>query len=278
MDNPVYVTLTHDTSITAGFGTVLYVQAEVKAGIEDGSYEYPFDTIQEAIDFAEDGWVIMVRDGTYTGEGNRDIDTMGKAVVIRSEAGAETTIIDCGGTETEPHRGFIIDDGETPETVIYGLTITGGYATEDGGGIMCINASPSIIGCIMKGNTAVYAGGGIWLGGSDAVISGCTITGNNAGLAGGIYCTSSSAPVITNSILWGDTPEEVWVEDGDPIFLNSDILGGKDQIWFKTGCLEVDPMLDNNSMPTEYTPCMQMGASAGIMIIKTFGDEANELD
>ena len=40
---------------------------------EDGSAEHPFDAIQEAIDAAQDGQVVVVRDGLYTGAGNRRI-------------------------------------------------------------------------------------------------------------------------------------------------------------------------------------------------------------
>ena len=48
--------------------------------VEDGSADHPFDAIQEALDAASDGDTIIVRDGTYTGAGNRDIDFGGKAV------------------------------------------------------------------------------------------------------------------------------------------------------------------------------------------------------
>ena len=59
----------------------------------DGSGDYI--TIQEGIDAAVGGDEVVVADGTYTGDGNRDIDFMGKAITVKSENGAEDCIIDC---------------------------------------------------------------------------------------------------------------------------------------------------------------------------------------
>ncbi|MBN2589216.1 MAG: hypothetical protein JXA96_05110, partial [Sedimentisphaerales bacterium] len=57
--------------------------------------DYP--NIQAAIDDANDGDIVLVAPGTYTGEGNRDIDFMGKAITVKSEYGPESCIIQCGG-------------------------------------------------------------------------------------------------------------------------------------------------------------------------------------
>ena len=62
-------------------------------------------TIQAGIDAAVDGDTVLVADGTYTGEGNQDIDFKGKAITVQSENGAENCIIDC---EDYSVRGFYL--------------------------------------------------------------------------------------------------------------------------------------------------------------------------
>ena len=50
-------------------------------------------TIQAAIDAAVNGDEVIVADGIYTGEGNRDIDFGGKLITVRSENGHELRIM-----------------------------------------------------------------------------------------------------------------------------------------------------------------------------------------
>ena len=86
-----------------------------------------YRTIQTAINAAVNGDEVIVADGVYTGDGNRDINFAGKLITVRSENGPDNCIIDCEGTELENHRGFYFDGGETADAVVDGFTITNGF-------------------------------------------------------------------------------------------------------------------------------------------------------
>ncbi len=168
--------------------------------------------IQAAIDAAGDYDTVLVAPGTYTGPGNRDIDFRGKPVMLRSENGPGNCIIDCNGTEYEPHSGFLFHSLEDADSVLDGFTITNGCLSgfpgpDSGGGIYCYNSSPTIRNCIITGNSADWGtGGGIYCYRSDPTIINCTISGNSAEYdGGGISCEKYSNPTIINCIITGNS-------------------------------------------------------------------------
>ena len=68
----------------------------------DGSGDAP--TIQAAIDSIQSEGVVELADGVFTGFGNRDLNNMEKAIVVRSISGDPAAcIIDCDGSPTDPH-------------------------------------------------------------------------------------------------------------------------------------------------------------------------------
>jgi len=156
-----------------------------------------YGTIQAAIDDCNDGDTVLVASGTYTGEGNRDIDFNGKAVTLKSESGAETCIIDCQASEQDLHRGFYFHNREGNDSVLDGFTIMNGCAWH-GGGIRCRSSSPTIKNCIIRNNRAapgkpgdfVGNGGGICAVSSNLEVTDCVIKENQAFLGGGIALVS----------------------------------------------------------------------------------------
>jgi hypothetical protein len=72
------------------------------AGNDDneGSSGSPFASISKAVEKVAKGDTVMLKEGTYTGTNNREItfNHDSPEIVIKSEKGAEKTIIDAGNT------------------------------------------------------------------------------------------------------------------------------------------------------------------------------------
>ena len=166
-----------------------------------------YPTIQAAIDAAAVGDTVLIKPGTYTGVGNRDISFKGKAITVRSLLGPATCIIDCGGLG----RGFLFETNEKNTSILQGLTIKNGKEVY-GGAIECYMASPKIRNCVITNNTAEY-GGGIDCYQAAPAIFNCVFSGNsahngdNSGEGGAIELDGSS-PVITNALFESNTSDE----------------------------------------------------------------------
>jgi hypothetical protein len=177
--------------------------------------DYP--TIQAAVDAAKDGDTVLVAPGTYTGDGNRDILVLKKAITVRSEGGPRNCIIDCRDSASRMHMGFELLNGYNPTPgmpVVDGFTITGARGMH-GGGISCSGGSPRIMNCIIVGNTADTGGGGIRCDAcSDVVIANCVVSGNMApspGVAakgvlasGGGICINGPHVTLSNCLITGN--------------------------------------------------------------------------
>ena len=168
---------------------------------EDGSAEHPFDAVQEAIDTAVSGDTVLILSGTYTGDGNRDLDFKGKAITVRSAEPNDPSlvIIDCNATADDPHRGFDFHSYETPGSVLEGLTVTGGYH-DQGGAIRCSDcARPTVKNCTFRENRASI-GGGVYAE-SSPTLTNCTFGSNSADGGGGLYNNGDASecnPVLTD--------------------------------------------------------------------------------
>ncbi|AQQ08551.1 hypothetical protein L21SP3_00335 [Sedimentisphaera cyanobacteriorum] len=191
--------------------------------------DYP--TIQQAVDAAQDGQTVQIAPGTYSGQGNVNIDLLGKAITVRGAKGPGASVIDCSvilpAVQEVPEkiisRGFYLHQGERRDTVIKNLTITNGFVSGSeipaddmrwnlspehpiGAGIYCEFASPTIKNCIIK-DCRTELGAGIGCVGAHPDISfnrirDCIAGGFGAcesgGFGAGIGLIRHSALSITN--------------------------------------------------------------------------------
>ena len=139
------------------------------------TYVEPWEKIQDFIDMSRDGDVLIVRDGTFTGEGNRELHFDGKNITLTSEHGPETTIIDC---EVQG-RAFVLDMGVTQSALIEGLTIRNGSGDISMGAAFHLanGSSPTIENCVIENSlgTGIYADGSMYP--CSPVIRDCEIRG-----------------------------------------------------------------------------------------------------
>lgn len=129
-----------------------------------GTSARPFRRIQDGLDRAAPGDVVLVADGTYTGAGNKNLDFKGKAVTLRSQNGRDRTTIDCEGFG----RAFYLHSGEGVGTVVQGFTITG--------------ANTGVVSSVTASNTA-----------QDVIQYGLT--------GSAIFCTRSSGLSLLDSVV-----------------------------------------------------------------------------
>jgi len=159
--------------------------------------DYP--TIQRAVYEAEDGDEILVAPGTYTGEGECVVDLLGKAVWLHSSHGSQVTFID----GEYVRRGVVCQSMEDSNTIIEGFNITQCYSSEFGGGMMVLEASPTISNCLYYNNYA-HAGGGMYNTSSGAILNRCTFIDNTAIYGGGGMYNYRSENIVISCCLFDD--------------------------------------------------------------------------
>jgi hypothetical protein len=171
--------------------------------------------IQEAIDAARDGDTVLVAPGEYVITEALDWNRLHdpddpaspgrKDITVRSEAGPEATTVRMASAPGEDARATVVifENGESERSVLQGFTLSGGRGTfvEDlhfgfGGGVFCLDSSPSLVDLKITGNIA----GGVHLRRSAATLTGCEVSFNGDS---GVFCAEGSSALLIDCTIQG---------------------------------------------------------------------------
>ncbi|MGD8403219.1 MAG: PKD domain-containing protein [Anaerolineales bacterium] len=196
-----------------------------------------------------------------------------------------------GGTSSGGGLAILYSNPILTNNVISGnsVGISGSYTTPSGhGGGLYLRSSDAVFtGNLISDNhvngfaNSNARGGGLYLYTGSPVFVNNTITGNSVENSSGVYSiregggiyTLHSNPTFVNTILWNDTPQELFAADygvnSTYTIAYSDIQGGQagivtnnsvDIIW-EAGNIDSDPLLNGDFTLQENSPAVDAGTA-----------------
>ena len=171
----------------------------------NGTTASPYATIQKGIDSSANGDFVIVRPGTYSGTGNREINLRGKIINVSSLSGPDATILDLGRM-----RGFLVYSTETTNTVVNGFSLINGYVESrrdwDGDSIISTSGSASLTlcNCIFRNNETkamyVTTSTSIIQGRDTVIVDNCLFYNNTIGGGGWTSVAGGAAYVVAGLV------------------------------------------------------------------------------
>lgn len=186
-----------------------------------------FPSLRTAIDDAEDGDVIELSAGVFTGGENRDIVVDGKSITLRGPTGNDA---ECRIDLERSGRALAFlgePGGGQNGSVVQWVTFENGFAGLGdiyGGAVVCSGGGPAFITCRFVNNHADGGGGAVALdSGSEARFESCQFEGNDASSNGGaLWSGTDSSPRIKRSTFTGNVAVRrggaVAIRGGSPVF------------------------------------------------------------
>ncbi|HOZ49677.1 MAG TPA: choice-of-anchor Q domain-containing protein [Candidatus Hydrogenedentes bacterium] len=209
-------------------------------GTAGTSWADAFGSIQDAVNAATaaSGGEVWVAAGTYTSTSDPVVAMASGVDLYGGFAGTEASL-----GERDLAAGHVTTlDGEgarrcvvgADSALLDGFTLTHGYNSWAGGGLLSNNTSPSVANCtfrsnlagyggaalvsthststftncVFAGNSATYNGGAILTDGwSSTTLMNCSFTANSAREGGAFHCDGTTTPTITNCVFWNDSTE-----------------------------------------------------------------------
>ncbi len=170
------------------------------------------------------------------------------------------TVTNCNFIGNTGYTGGGMSNEFGSNSIVTNCTFISNTSGGRGAGMMNIRgSSPTVTNCNFSDNWTVYAGGGMSNEfSSNSIVTNCTFISNKAGYGGGMS-NQDSNPTVTNCILWGDTPDEIYYPNITVTY--SDVQGG----WTGTGNIDLDPLFsDADGRLLADSPCIDAGNDAAV--------------
>ena len=148
--------------------------------------------IQDAIEAAEPGDLVLVMPGTYL----ESLDFLGKAITVSGKSPEDSMIVAATVVDASQLGSAVqFVSGEDRNSLLSGLTLTGGSGapcgepgSTCGGGVYCEGSSPTLHGCRIVGNAALNPrgkGGGVYCAQCSPLLEHCQLLNNRSSYQGG---------------------------------------------------------------------------------------------
>jgi hypothetical protein len=203
------IQLSHDNLVP---NRTIYVDSSNTSGIEYGTQEYPFNTIQEGIDVALRQDTVLVYPGRY----KENIDFMGRSIVLTSlqmrtgdDSYISSTIID------GDNKGIVVGfyNSLDSTTILNGFSIVNGYDPNYGAIKISGYSTPRLMNLIIRDNISGDIGGGL-TSDSGSPTSPLRLTNlkifNNSAIKGGglCFCCDCHDVIMDNVLIYNNSAKE----------------------------------------------------------------------
>jgi len=216
---------------------VHHVDSTASAGGDGSNWDNAFTDLQSALAIAGEGDEVHVAAGVYypdVGAGQVDDDPSsvfqlktgvallggfptGGSDLSERDPLTNLTVLsgDLDQNDTAPFEGYtlnayhvVVGSGVDATAILDGFVISAGNADGSGsdrrgGGLQCIDGSPTIRNCTFTGNFGQIGGGAYICRDSSPAFTNCSFIGNE-GQGGGMYTCQGAAPVLVNCLFAGN--------------------------------------------------------------------------
>jgi hypothetical protein len=219
----VFIIMDQDHQVRAYFvslsNTIIVDSGLPANGFEDGTDLHPFHSIQQALDVAPEGAMVLVRPGNYCEPiqiGQRAVTITGIDPITGPPQ--SYPVIQPDGTDP------VLTISGNPKVTLEGLVISG-ISDRTRAAIDCVGSSLTIANCLLVGNRCLGpTGAALSACDSDIVLTRSTIVDNLCGMAA-IVLTNSRIS-ISDSIICSNHPAQVLADLASTLAMHRSYIPG----------------------------------------------------